>query len=64
MLDRVRAGDFYVLVPDNETSRELDQLRIKWAAEDVTESRPALSRWHPEFKPLFEEHVREGLAPM
>jgi len=64
MLDRVRAGDFYVLVPDNETSRELDQLRIKWAAEDVAESRPALSRWHPEFKPLFEEYIRDGLAQM
>jgi hypothetical protein len=64
MLDRVRAGDFYVLVPDNETTRELDQLRIKWAAEDVTESRPALSRWHPEFKPLFEEYIRDGLAEL
>ncbi|KAF8578572.1 NAD(P)-binding protein [Ramaria rubella] len=64
MLDRVRAGDFYVLVPDNETTRELDQLRVKWAAEDVTESRPALSRWHPEFKPLFEEYIRDGLAQL
>ncbi|KIJ54458.1 hypothetical protein M422DRAFT_153424 [Sphaerobolus stellatus SS14] len=64
MLDRVRAGDFYILVPDNETSRELDQLRIKWAAEDITESRPALSRWHPEYKPLFEEYVRDGMASL
>ncbi|KAF8531994.1 hypothetical protein JB92DRAFT_3086480 [Gautieria morchelliformis] len=64
MLDRVRAGDFYILVPDNETTRELDQLRIKWAAEDLTESRPALSRWHPEFKPLFEEYIRDGLAQL
>ena len=64
MLDRVRAGDFYILVPDNETSRELDQLRIKWTAEDITENRPALSRWHPEYKSLFEEYVRDGLASL
>jgi len=64
MLDRVRAGDFYILVPDNETSRELDQLRIRWAADDIAESRPALSRWHPEYKPLFEEYIREGLGQL
>lgn len=64
MLDRVRAGDFYILVPDNETTRELDQLRVKWAAEDIVECRPALSRWHPDYKSLFEEYVREGLANM
>lgn len=32
MLDRVRQGDFYVLVPDNETRRATDELRILWAA--------------------------------
>lgn len=62
MLKRVRAGDFYILVPDNETSRELDQLRVRWAAEDITENRPALSRWHPEYKGMFEEYLRENLA--
>jgi len=44
MLDKVRGGEFYVLVPDNETKRELDQLRIMWAAGDVAEGRPPLSR--------------------
>jgi hypothetical protein len=32
MFDRVRAGDFYVLCPDNETRPEVDALRIMWAA--------------------------------
>lgn len=32
MLDRVRSGDFYILVPDNETRRAIDELRILWAA--------------------------------
>jgi NAD(P)-dependent dehydrogenase (short-subunit alcohol dehydrogenase family) len=62
MLDRVRSGDFYILVPDNETRREVDQLRILWAAGDVVEGRPALSRWHQSYKSMFEEYLREGLA--
>jgi hypothetical protein len=61
MLDRVRFGDFYILVPDNETRREVDQLRIMWAAADVAEGRPALSRWHRHYRALFEEYVRDGL---
>ena len=27
MLDKVRSGDFYIICPDNETRREVDQLR-------------------------------------
>lgn len=64
MLDRVRSGDFYILVPDNETKREVDQLRIMWGAADIAEGRPALSRWHPVYKALFEEYMREGLAQL
>jgi len=61
MLERVRFGDFYILVPDNETRREVDQLRIMWAAADVAEGRPALSRWHANYRALFEEYIRDGL---
>ena len=64
MLDKVRQGDFYILVPDNETKREVDQLRIMWAAADVAEGRPALSRWHANWKALYEEYMREGLAQL
>ncbi|KAG6849688.1 hypothetical protein H0H93_006306 [Arthromyces matolae] len=62
MLDNVRSGDFYILVPDNETKREVDQFRIMWGAGDIVENRPALSRWHPNYKALFEEYMREGLS--
>lgn len=62
MLDKVRAGDFYILCPDNETRPAVDALRVLWAAGDVAEGRPALSRWHPQYKPLFEEYMREGSA--
>lgn len=64
MLDKVREGDFYILVPDNETKKEVDQLRIMWGAADVAENRPALSRWHGSYKPLFEEYMREGMAAL
>ena len=60
-LDKVRQGKFYILCPDNETRREVDQLRIMWGAGDVAEGRPALSRWHRDYKALFEEYVRDGL---
>jgi len=64
MLDHVRSGEFYILCPDNETRREVDQLRIMWGAADVAEGRPALSRWHKDWKPLFEEYIRDSLADM
>ena len=64
MIDRVRAGDFYILVPDNETRREVDELRIMWGAADITEGRPALSRWHPSYKAAFDEYMKDGLAQL
>jgi len=64
MLDQLREGKFYIIVPDNETRREVDQLRIMWAAGDVAEGRPALSRWHKDYKAIFEEYIRDGLAQL
>jgi NAD(P)-dependent dehydrogenase (short-subunit alcohol dehydrogenase family) len=64
LLDRVRTGDFYILVPDNATRREVDQLRMLWHAGDVIDGRPALSRWDHTYKSMFDEYVREGLAQL
>ncbi|KAG8899308.1 hypothetical protein FRC01_010591 [Tulasnella sp. 417] len=61
MLNKLREGKFYIICPDNETSEDLDRLRIKWAAGDIVEGRPALSRWHPEWKNTFDEYVSSGL---
>lgn len=61
MFERVRQGDFYIVVPDNETSIHLDKLRMRWTADDVIENRPALSRWHPEWKARFDEYIKDGL---
>jgi NAD(P)-dependent dehydrogenase (short-subunit alcohol dehydrogenase family) len=53
MLERLAAGDFYILCPDNDVSRALDERRILWAAGDIVENRPPLSRWHPDFGEAF-----------
>ena len=53
MMDRLAAGDFYILCPDNDSPRQLDERRILWAASDIVENRPALSRWHPEYSEAF-----------
>jgi NAD(P)-dependent dehydrogenase (short-subunit alcohol dehydrogenase family) len=53
MLESVARGDFYILCPDNEIAREEDERRILWAAGDMVENRPALSRWHPDYKDAF-----------
>lgn len=50
MLAGVTVGDFYILCPDDETTAEMDRKRIKWGAEDITENRPPLSRWHADWK--------------
>ncbi len=49
MLERLEAGDFYILCPDNDVTRALDERRILWAAGDIVENRPPLSRWHPDW---------------
>jgi NAD(P)-dependent dehydrogenase (short-subunit alcohol dehydrogenase family) len=53
LLTALERGDFYVLCPDNETTREMDEKRIRWAAEDIVANRPPLSRWHPDYKDAF-----------
>jgi NAD(P)-dependent dehydrogenase (short-subunit alcohol dehydrogenase family) len=59
MLERLAADDFYILCPDNDVSRATDQKRIAWAAGDVIENRPALSRWHPDYADAFATFMRD-----
>jgi len=54
-LERIAAGDFYILCPDGEVTRETDEKRIRWAAGDIAENRPPLSRWHPDWAEKFKE---------
>jgi hypothetical protein len=41
-------------------SRELDERRILWAAGDIIENRPPLSRWHPDYEEAFTAFVKKG----
>ncbi|HEY6918363.1 MAG TPA: SDR family NAD(P)-dependent oxidoreductase [Tabrizicola sp.] len=59
MLDRLAAGDFYILCPDNDVSRALDERRIAWMAGDLIENRPALSRWHPDWAEAFKASISD-----
>ena len=54
MMDSMANGDFYILCPDNDVSRETDNKRIHWAAEDIIQNRPPLSRWHPDYREAFD----------
>jgi NAD(P)-dependent dehydrogenase (short-subunit alcohol dehydrogenase family) len=60
MMERLEAGDFYILCPDNDVPRALDERRILWAAGDIVENRPPLSRWHPGYADAFAEFVKKG----
>ena len=57
MFQCLAAGDFYILCPDNEVKRALDEKRILWAAGDIVENRPPLSRWHPDYAEAFAAFV-------
>jgi NAD(P)-dependent dehydrogenase (short-subunit alcohol dehydrogenase family) len=57
LLPAMARGDFYVLCPDNETTRQMDEKRIRWAAEDLVQNRPPLSRWHPDYKEAFARYM-------
>jgi NAD(P)-dependent dehydrogenase (short-subunit alcohol dehydrogenase family) len=60
MIERLDAGDFYILCPDNDVPRHLDERRILWAAGDIVENRPALSRWHPDYAEAFAAFVKKS----
>ena len=57
MLNSLDSGDFYILCPDNDVPRELDEKRIQWTADDMIKNRPALSRWHPDWKKQFADYI-------
>jgi NAD(P)-dependent dehydrogenase (short-subunit alcohol dehydrogenase family) len=57
LLEALGRGDFYILCPDNDVARVTDERRILWAAGDLVENRPPLSRWHPDYKDAFAEFL-------
>ncbi|MEM8686726.1 MAG: SDR family NAD(P)-dependent oxidoreductase [Pseudomonadota bacterium] len=59
-IDHMRKGDFYILCPDNDVDETRDRRRVEWAARDVLENRPALSRWHPDYADAFSDFEASG----
>jgi NAD(P)-dependent dehydrogenase (short-subunit alcohol dehydrogenase family) len=57
MWQRLAKGDFYILCPDNDVTREMDEKRMAWAIGDVIENRPALSRWHADWAARFADYM-------
>lgn len=57
MMEKLDQGDFYILCPDNDCPRELDEKRMAWAMGDIIDNRPALSRWHPDYAEAFKAYV-------
>ena len=60
MIRSLEAGDFYILCPDNDVPRSLDERRMLWAIGDIVENRPALSRWHPDYAEAFAAFASKG----
>ncbi|WFR94998.1 SDR family NAD(P)-dependent oxidoreductase [Rhizobium tumorigenes] len=57
MMQSLERDDFYILCPDNDVPRSLDEKRILWAAGDIVENRPPLSRWHGGYDDAFKAFV-------
>jgi NAD(P)-dependent dehydrogenase (short-subunit alcohol dehydrogenase family) len=59
MLESLGRGDFYILCPDHDVTRQMDEKRMSWAMGDLIENRPALSRWHPDWQARFAAFMAE-----
>lgn len=57
LINSMNADDFYIICPDNDVPRELDEKRMAWAIGDIIENRPALSRWHPDHADDFAKFI-------
>lgn len=58
MLQSIKADEFYILCPDNDVTRAMDEKRMQWNLSDIIEKRPALSRWHSDFKSSFDQFIK------
>lgn len=59
MLEGIARGEFYLWCLDNETTWETDRRRVLWTAQDMTERRPALSRWHDDWKDAYAAFMQD-----
>lgn len=61
MSDAIERDAFFIVCPDGETTAAIDHKRIYWNAMDVILGRPALSRWHADFKDDFAAFMKRDL---
>ncbi len=59
MVESLKRGDFYILCPDNDVARPVDERRMLWAAGDIIENRPPLSRWHADYADQFKAFLEK-----
>jgi len=59
LFEALGRDEFYILCPDNEVDRATDAKRILWAAGDIAENRPPLSRWHPDYGDAFADWLKQ-----
>lgn len=59
MMERISEDDFYIICPDNDVTREVDNKRMEWAVGDIVKNRPALSRWVPEYDAEFKQFMKD-----
>ncbi|APO76663.1 short-chain dehydrogenase/reductase SDR family protein [Rhizobium etli 8C-3] len=59
MIESLKRGDFYILCPDNDVARQVDERRMAWAIGDIIENRPPLSRWHKDYADRFKAFLEE-----
>jgi hypothetical protein len=52
---------FFIICPDDETTSEMDRKRVLWNVLDILNDRPALSRWHPDYKDAFAAFMQQDL---
>lgn len=63
MMEELDKGKFYIICPDNDVDRHTDNLRMTWTMQDITQDRPPLSRWHPDYKDKFNTFLDENKKP-
>jgi NAD(P)-dependent dehydrogenase (short-subunit alcohol dehydrogenase family) len=61
MSGAIERDEFFILCPDDETTSAIDHKRIYWNAMDIILGRPALSRWHADFKDDFAAFMKRDL---
>ena len=57
MIPAMAQSDFYILRPDNDVAREVDEMPMLWALGDILENRPALSRQDPDYAERFKAFI-------